>query len=498
MAEALDMTGFADRKELRRYVYDGQGFYLGEIHRDHKLSGEAGIADDRAIFIVAGSRAGKGTSLIMPNLLRWQGGAFVIDPKGEAASITALRRASAEKAKGTGTSVRSFLGQNVAILDPLDTVRGPARACRVTYDPMADINIRGDDAAGQIENLVEGIVVPEDGNAAHWSDSAGTLLAGIIEAVKITEPPENHTLPHCRSVILKGFAAIEALLKRARHGELAPAALDLITDIGDDEKGSFKTTLSRQMKWLNDRRMRAHLNNNSGFSLRRAVQENWTVYVCIPPRTIPRFKRWLRAVVNVALDAKMASAFDHEGPQSLFILDEFAALGHFSLIEDAAAYMAGYGLKLVPVVQNLGQLRKHYRDNWETFLANAGAIIGWALNDKETETYFADRLGAVQVYEYSYSASESGKAGLGTLTYDPSRESTSANLAVRERAIRWPSEIHSQGSRTTGRAFVIPADSAGFTIKRRDYHAGTPAGLYDAPAFIKQWERAYAERAKTA
>jgi len=51
-----------------------------------------GHSDDRHILTVAGSRAGKGISLIVPALLTWPHSAICIDPKGELATITASRR----------------------------------------------------------------------------------------------------------------------------------------------------------------------------------------------------------------------------------------------------------------------------------------------------------------------------------------------------------------------------------------------------------------------
>ncbi len=48
-----------------------------------------GHDDDRHILTVAGSRAGKGVSLIVPNLLFWPGSVIAIDPKGELATVTA-------------------------------------------------------------------------------------------------------------------------------------------------------------------------------------------------------------------------------------------------------------------------------------------------------------------------------------------------------------------------------------------------------------------------
>lgn len=63
------------------------GLLLGR--RDGRL---IGWNDDRHVMTVAGSRAGKGISLIIPNLLFYEGSAVVIDPKGENARITAGRR----------------------------------------------------------------------------------------------------------------------------------------------------------------------------------------------------------------------------------------------------------------------------------------------------------------------------------------------------------------------------------------------------------------------
>jgi type IV secretion system protein VirD4 len=54
-----------------------------------------GWNDDRHVMTIAGSRAGKGVSLIIPNLLFYKGSAVVIDPKGENARITAGRRGKA-------------------------------------------------------------------------------------------------------------------------------------------------------------------------------------------------------------------------------------------------------------------------------------------------------------------------------------------------------------------------------------------------------------------
>ena len=72
---------------------------LWEGETSHLFVGD----DDRHLVTLAGSRAGKGRSLIIPNLLSYPGSVVCIDPKGENAAVTARYR-------------REVLGQEVVVL----------------------------------------------------------------------------------------------------------------------------------------------------------------------------------------------------------------------------------------------------------------------------------------------------------------------------------------------------------------------------------------------
>lgn len=67
-----------------------------------------GWKDDRHVLTVAGSRTGKGVSLIVPNLLLYEGAALVIDPKGENAKITAARRGKGRQAEPDSAKTSMF------------------------------------------------------------------------------------------------------------------------------------------------------------------------------------------------------------------------------------------------------------------------------------------------------------------------------------------------------------------------------------------------------
>lgn len=489
-------SGLAELADLQQYKLKKDSFYLGRIHPDHGDNFVCGTNDDRHIFVVAGNAAGKGRSLAIQNLLRWKGGTFSIDPKGEFASITAMRRGTSERAKGTGTSVRKFIGQKVAILDPFNATQGAARIYKTSYNPLRDINMNKGGGVDQISRMASAIIVPEDGNAAHFSESAKTILAGTIEAVKTLEKPKNQTLSFVRKKMIGGLEELYTYLTndRLKDDGLAAEAVGILSNvIGSDEGASFSTTLSRNLKWLASPDMRSHL-EDSEFSLHNAIQKGWSIYVVIPPDMIDDFKSWLRLNVQIAMGAKIALGDKQRTIPTLFLIDEFSLLGRFSEIEKQASYARGFNIKLALIIQNIGQVKNLYKGNWETFLGNAGAIVTFGTNDLETEKYISDRMGQVMTVETTYSANSGENAQV--LGSSGQTVGTSVNQGRHMRPVKLPNEIHEEAARETMRAFVIPAAGKPFAVKRQNYDAITQAGLYDSPRQITEWETRYSGRVK--
>ena len=498
-----NVEGMLTGKEIKEaFAMEKGSFQLGHIHPAHGQNSAIGISGDQHLFIAANSRSGKGVTMIINNLLHWQGGVFCIDPKGENASITASRRGKKEYGMKSGTTVRKMLGQDVAILDPMNIVKGASKIFRVNYDPLADIDKNTDLEASQILQIADDVVIGDESSGAHFTDSVRTILAGLIEAVIHNEKGENVSLATVRKIYLHGLLDVideqtgdvleeraESYLSKSKRtpAALAENALAILKDAGDEESGSFSTTLSRQLIFMADPRMQRHL-KNEGFSLKEAVRKKSTIYVCLPPNEMGRMKRWLRMIVSVGLNSKMQSAFEHEGLQTLFVLDEFYSLGKMKLIEESAAFMAGYGIKLMPVIQNIGQIKQLYEKNWETFLANAGAIILWALNDLDTEQYASDRMGNILTWETSKSVSRSR----GATAFFTSSVNESQSAAQHERPIRRANEIHYEGAKDNNMAYVITTYGKPFMIERSTYWERWPnEKIYDDPDAIRAWEEAH-------
>ena len=108
--------------------------------------------------------------------------------------------------------------------------------------------------------------------------------------------------------------------------------------------------------------------------------------------------------------------------------------------------MAGYGLQLWPILQDLSQLRALYGARANTFVANAGVLQTFGVNDYETAKALSQLMGQATT---SY-ATTSHRAG------DPS--STTHQLTGRD--LLTPDEImqmspHLQLLRLQGRPMIL-------------------------------------------
>lgn len=144
----------------------------------------------------------------------------------------------------------------------------------------------------------------------------------------------------------------------------------------------------------------AHTLARSDFSLADLKRKPTTVYLCLPAGRLFTHSRWLRVIVNLAVEAMEREPTKPPYPV-LFLMDEFAVLDHLSSIEKAAGQIAGFGVKLWPILQDLSQLKSIYKDRWETFMGNAGLMQFFGNNDATTLEYLSSRLGKSTIIQVS-------------------------------------------------------------------------------------------------
>lgn len=129
-----------------------------------------------------------------------------------------------------------------------------------------------------------------------------------------------------------------------------------------------------------------------------------TLFIILPGRYIAAYARFFRLIVVSALDQLTSIP---GGVRTLFMLDEFAQLGHLSSIENAVALARGYNVQIWPFIQDLNQLKDLYKEKWQTFLANAGIVQWFTPADSFTAEYLSKRIGKTTVSTTSTNRSTS-------------------------------------------------------------------------------------------
>jgi type IV secretion system protein VirD4 len=139
--------------------------------------------------------------------------------------------------------------------------------------------------------------------------------------------------------------------------------------------------------------------------------------VILPAERMRTHSVWLRLVVASALRA----LYTPGGLPVLFMMDEFAQLGHLGPIEDAFGLVRGYGVQLWPILQDLNQLKELYKERWETFVANAGIVQCFAPNDQTTAEWMSRRAGDTTVVAAGYNQGSGGTGGNEGMSYQQAK-----------------------------------------------------------------------------
>ena len=369
-----------------------------------------GHDDDRHILTVAGSRAGKGVSLIVPNLLHWPGSCIAIDPKGELATITASRRSSVDS-----RSVKSMgEGGKVFVLDPFERVTGPAVDFRARFNPLDDLDADTDTGLEMAGQIADAIVMQIEGPGSHWTQSARSFLRGLILFVCKNEAPVDRHLIRVRELLLQSRDDFDAMLKSMSDigGVIGRAGRGLRAK-PDSEKWSVVSTCDVQTDFLEGGAM-ARVLKKSDFKLEDLKTSRVTVYLCLPATRLGTHGRWLRMMIGLTLEAmERTGPLPKDKPPVLFCLDEFAALGHMESIEKAAGQIASFGVKLWPVIQDLTQLQRDYMKAWETFMGNAGLLTFFGNTDLTTLEHISKRLGICEVIRTVVNKNENWQTSSG-------------------------------------------------------------------------------------
>jgi type IV secretion system protein VirD4 len=372
---------FASKAERKAFQSE-DGLLIGRDVGTGKLMRYDGPAH---LLTLAPTRAGKGVGTVIPNLLTVPRSVLVIDPKGENAKI------AGEARKRFGA---------VHILDPFGVTGLPASA----YNPLGRLDAESLDLGEDAASLAEALVMDPPGQQsdAHWNEEAKALLSGLIMFAVAHEDQDRKTLATVREYLTlppeKFRALLELMQDSTAAGGLIARAANRFLGKSDREAASVMSSAQRHTHFLDSPRIVA-ATARSDFQFSALRHDLTSIFLVLPPNRLDAYSRWLRLLVaqalqDIARDAEAAQAGAARLKQpALFLLDEFAALGRLEAVERAMGLMAGYGLQLWPILQDMSQLKDLYGARANTFVANAGVLQTFGVNDFETAKWLSQSMG---------------------------------------------------------------------------------------------------------
>lgn len=363
------------------------------VSKDGSVLNKINYGGPMHMLVFGPNGKGKGTRILMPNLLRMSGSSLVVvDPKGELAAVTA--------------PFRRTLGR-VVILNPfgvLTDLPGYADLKSVGYNPLAALDPSLPSFNVEASLLADGMI-PVGGKEPHWDESARAMTAAFImyAVVEAREAGRVPTIARVRELICEASFAphasngFEGLGIPKRALEMTKSALAGLRNKASQftdwnrEIQSIASTARRHTEPFDDPEIATDLARN-GFDFRDLRREPITVYLILPPNMMERHAKWLRLVLTAAIQGVLHVRRPGE-PKTLFMIDEFFALGHLEVISTVWSLVRGYGIQIMPILQDLNQLKKLYPDMWETFVGMAGTVACFAPNDATTAEWMSRRAG---------------------------------------------------------------------------------------------------------
>lgn len=425
---------------------------------------------DRHLLTVAPTRSNKGTAAIIPNLLNYDGSAVIIDPKGENAMITRDHRAA--------------MGQEIHVVDPWGITDGNIAPSR--FNPL-DSLVPGDpDIAENAMMLADALVVPNN-NDPFWSDEVKGLLQGTILHVATDEDEtQDRHLGRMRDLLSLDGIDLKSLFLRMASSPHPVVASTGRRSLQKEDRllANVLASAQAQTHFLDSARVRESL-SVSDFRFEDLKTRNMTVYLVLPADRLKTFDRWLRLLIQQAITVNARNIAIQPRKPVLFLLDEMAALGRLTMVEQAFGLMAGFGIQLWGIVQDLSQLKNIYGEGYEGMIANSGMVQYFGSRDRLTAEYFSALCGVTTVWNLSHAiarsfGSSSGKDGGSS----NSSVSNTQNAAFAERKLAFPDEL-----------MRLPRDKQLIFVENHNPIMGIKVRWFDDALFKTQGRNLHAERA---
>jgi type IV secretion system protein VirD4 len=386
---------FATRREMARAgLFAKAGLFLGRPGRGRRrylvLPGQQGMV------VSAPPRSDKGTAIVIPNLLFFRDSVICLDVKLENWTITA--------------GYRARMGQACYLFNPL--AEDGNTAC---WNPLSyvskDKNLRISDV-----QRIGATLYPEiPGTDPFWSAGARSYFLGVTLYVLETPslpPTPGEVLRQGMASDTEGFGhhwrrIIEGRQK-GRYPLSSPCvrALSEIIDLAPVTASSIRKTFTSRLDLFANPLIDQATSRND-FDLRKLRMTPMSIYLGISPGDLSLLQPLLNLFIEQALNLQTKELPEHNPAlvyQVAFLLDEAAAIGRIPILAKSVAYLPGYNVRLILVLQAFSQLREIYGpQNADTMMKSLAVRIVYAPKDVAEAGEISNELGMTTVKARTHS-----------------------------------------------------------------------------------------------
>ncbi|WP_266157206.1 type IV secretory system conjugative DNA transfer family protein [Dyella silvatica] len=417
-----------DLSKLGMFKSSNNGILVGKFHGNLvRLSGQ------QFVILAAPTRSGKGVGVVIPNLLDYQESTVVLDIKQENFELTSGWRASQ--------------GQEIYLFNPFAEDRRSHR-----WNPLSYVS---KDPAFRVSDLmsIAAMLYPDGSDdQKFWvSQARNAFMAFTLYLFEKWDDDEKKNIP-LKLRVKPTLGAVYRLssgdgtdLKQlyqmlAQQPFLSGTAQSAFSNLLSQANETFASILGTFKEplnaWINP--VLDAATSDDDFLLTDVRKKKMTIYIGIQPNKLAES----RLIVNLFF-SQLINLNTKELPQNnpalkyqcLLLMDEFTSIGKVEIIATAVSYMAGYNIRLLPIIQSMAQLDATYgKDVSRTLVTNHALQIVYAPREQQDANDYSDMLG------YTTVRKENITRGGG------SRGDVSRSQSEERRALMLPQELKAMGN----------------------------------------------------
>lgn len=419
---------FATAAEINKAGLNGdKGIIVGKYKGQYLM-----FPGQEFVITAAPTRSGKGVGIVIPNCLNFSDSLVVQDIKQENFKITA--------------GFRAKHGHKVYLFNPFAEDNRTHR-----YNPLGYVRVGTNYLIADILAITNVLYPkPSDPSLAFWPEQAANLFLGI--SLYLFETP--NSLRTIGEVFRQGSGygkpikdhLTELIISRQKsENPLSRSCTDALNRFLSQSDntlagilGSFNAPLTIFANPIVDA-----ATSENDFLLTDVRKKKMTVYIGITPDYLADSSLLINLLFSQLINLN-TKELPQDNPelkyQCLLLMDEFTALGKVQIISKAVSYIAGYNLRLLPIIQSFSQLESVYgKDDTKTFVTNHACQVVFAPREQSDANMVSESLG----YKTVKGISKSRPGGVLKNLFD--KGSVSESESDQKRALLLPQEVKELG-----------------------------------------------------